>query len=320
DGYEVHRSATGDFVVTTLPANATSFRDDAVSSDVPYFYVVVAKKDGGYSDQSNYAQAVVASRAPTPPSQVQALPLSSSSASIYWIDNSLNEAGFRIERSTDGGASWTSAGSVGIDGWTFSDIAQPPEQRLCYRVFSFNVKGESLPSNTDCTALPVPPADLAATAVDYQAIDLTWTDRPSSKDGYPVRDGYMVFRLDYVCWDWDNCGWQYENIATLSADATSYRDAGLSSDTWYSYFVATMNDGGLSDPSAEVTATTMSAPAVTATMSRTLVRPSASELRGAAMRATKRVISARMPPRPVVRTPSVRSSFTRSLTKSPRQK
>ena len=49
-------------------------------------------------------------------------------------------------------------------------------------------------------------------------------------------------------------------IAELPADATSFNDTGLASETWYSYYVVAFKDGGTSDYSNEFSATTGAAP------------------------------------------------------------
>jgi hypothetical protein len=64
---------------------------------------------------------------------------------LSWSDNSTNEAGFRIEYSTDG-MTWTSAGSVG-PGVTSASIPGPPyDQTVFWRVIAYNGAGESGPS------------------------------------------------------------------------------------------------------------------------------------------------------------------------------
>ncbi len=64
---------------------------------------------------------------------------------LSWSDNSTNEAGFRIEYSTDG-AAWTSAGTVG-PGVTSASIPGPPyDQTVFWRVIAYNGAGESASS------------------------------------------------------------------------------------------------------------------------------------------------------------------------------
>src|SRR5947208_50410 len=92
-------------VVATLPANANTYHDPGLP-DNTYYYRVLATKDGGTSRESNTANVVVLTTPPPAPSPASVVPSSSSSVDIYWSDNSANETGFRVERSSDGGGSW----------------------------------------------------------------------------------------------------------------------------------------------------------------------------------------------------------------------
>ena len=246
DGFEVERFGSG--VIATLPANTTSYRDAGVSPDVTYTYVVRATKDGGSSPNSNSVQVVVATVPPAAPSGADAYPGSSTVASVTWVDNATNEAGFRVERSTDGGASWVVAGTSGINQSWFNDFERPSEQQLCYRVIAFNNAGDSPPSNMDCTTLPAAPTNLVATPVESGTIELTWTDNSG------VEDGYDVEKLINYC-DYDGCYSYWASIATLGPNATSYRDTGLSPGEFATYFVQALKDGGSSDQSNQASAT-----------------------------------------------------------------
>jgi hypothetical protein len=250
DGFQVRRWKASEgtiIVVATLPANTTAYHDPGLADDT-YWYQVLATKDGGTSVMSNNASAVVATVPPLSPSGADAIPAGSSVAAVIWTDNATNEAGFHVERSTDGGASWAAAGTAGADETWFYDYGQQSEQPLCYRVIAFNSLGDSPPSNTDCMTLPAGPTDLVATAVEGPAIDLTWTDNSS------VEDGYQVWRVFTYCDDYYGCYTYYSEIATLGPNATSYRDSGLNPGESYTYVVVALKDGGHSDLSNEASA------------------------------------------------------------------
>lgn len=89
---------------------------------------------------------------------------------------------------------------------------------------------------------PAAPSDLQATAVSDEEIDLTWTDNSDNEDG---------FKLERQGGDK-----QWEEIATLDPDTTSYQDTGLECGTKYTYRVYAFNDAGNSDYSNEASATT----------------------------------------------------------------
>ena len=248
DGYEVQRCCqTGWIVVASLPANATAYRDAGLVTNAQYYYLVRAKKDQGYSAFSNSASATVINGPPSAPT-AYAYPASSSVVTVYWYDNSGVAETFRVERSTDGGTSWIAIGPPAPGEWSLYDEGRTPEQQVCYRVYAADRGGESGPSIPACTTPPLGPTNLVATTVDYQSIDLAWTDNSG------VEDGYWVLRYD----DWNG---GYYIVAELPANTTGYSDTWLASETFYSYYVVAFKDGGTSDYSNEANATTSAAPA-----------------------------------------------------------
>ena len=254
DGYEVQRSRDGVAFspLADLPANSASYRDTRVTLNTTYWYEVRAKRDGGFSDFSNAATGVAVDAPPIPPSGTQAVPGASDpysvvayynpvvnrAVTVHWADHSVNEAGFRVSRSTDGGASWVDVGTTGPNANYVTDAGRTPEQEACYRVFAFNSKGESSPSEVDCTTPPAGPTDLGVGSADnYQTVDLGWTDNSGVEDGYEV---WVSVCIDYVG---NPCGFR---IATLPSNTTSYHDSQYASGCYY-YYVAAVKDGGYSD-------------------------------------------------------------------------
>src|SRR3989441_10366827 len=125
-----------------------------------------------------------------------------SSVVVSWTDQSVNGDGFRLERATDGGATCdgtpTAWATIGTSPWnqpSFVDAGLTSDQHVWYRVFAFNGKGESGPSNIACTAPPRAPTNLQATAVAGLAIDPTWLDNSEGEDGYEVWGGGTRRRL-----------------------------------------------------------------------------------------------------------------------------
>jgi Fibronectin type III domain len=229
DGYEVWRCCeAGPEVRVNLPANATNYRDVGLTVNTRYAYHVRAKKDQGYSGWS-YVTTVTADAPPPAPSDVQAVPVSSSAVALSWAATPGGDL-FRVERSRDGGTSWEPGPIPGE-----ADDGLTPDQVVCYRVFASNARGESGPSNPACTAPPLAPTDLVETAVDEQTVDLTWTDNSGVEDGYVV--GYFYY-------SYDGFFTFFQEVARLPANATSYQIIGPVGE---SYVVAATRDGGRSD-------------------------------------------------------------------------
>ena len=258
DGYEVQRSdASGTWtVIANLPANAASYRDAAVSTDIPYSYRVRAKKDGGFSDFSNTATALIAGTRPAAPSIVTASPTGSTVVAVSWNDNSFNEEGFVVKRSTDGQATWVTAFTAAPGNGsrqTASDGDRESEQPVCYQVFAYNAKGSSDASNVACTTPPAAPSDLVARTASDFAIDLQWVNHSTVADGYAVQ---RVYQYEYYYYSYE----YYETIATLGPDETSYHDGGHSPGEYNTYRILALKDGGQSDPSNQASAWTQFPP------------------------------------------------------------
>lgn len=94
--------------------------------------------------------------------------------------------------------------------------------------------------------VPFAPSNLTATVLSDTEIQLSWTDNADNEDGVRIERS--------------SDGVSFTEIATLSADSTSYGDAGLSAETQYYYRVSAFNGGGDSDFSNDAWATTDPAP------------------------------------------------------------
>lgn len=237
DGYEVLRSSDGNSfgVAAILAPNSTVYRDIAVGANTRYWYVVRARKDNGSSDQSNAASAVAATVPPAAPSGTSVRPFGSTTTDIWWTDNSSNEEGFRIERSLDGGASWTTAGTTGASDYPWGGLVDhnlTSEQLVCYRVVAFNGMGDSPPSNAACTTPPAGPTNLTVTWIDQETLDITWTDNSAVEDGYEV--GLANGEGDCA-------------FVGLSANSTSFRYTDPTGTCSAYVGVLAIKDGGFSD-------------------------------------------------------------------------
>jgi hypothetical protein len=217
-GFEVHRSTAGvngAFALwVSTGAGVISYSDAGLTPSTQYCYKVRAFRTmGNKTSYSAFSTTACATTRPPPiptaPSFSDVRPEGSTSILVQWIDNSTTETGFRVERSTDGGATWASAGTTSADIRAIVDFGRASEQQVCYRVIAFNSQGDSSPSNTDCTAPPAGPTNLTASLTSTKEIDLTWTDNSTIEDGYDVfeDDGYG----------------SYTKTASLPANSTGYR-------------------------------------------------------------------------------------------------
>jgi parallel beta-helix repeat protein len=78
--------------------------------------------------------AVPTCDAPAAPTALGAVPISASQINLSWTDNATDETGYRVERSPDGGATWTEVASLGVSVTGYSDTGLACESTYHYRV------------------------------------------------------------------------------------------------------------------------------------------------------------------------------------------
>jgi uncharacterized delta-60 repeat protein len=117
-------------------------------------YITVLSR--GSSTLEDYA-TIKYIQVPYSPSNLNALAVSSSKINLDWIDNSGNETGFKIERSTNAGANWSLINIVGVNVTSYSDTGLVANTIFHYRVYASNQAGNSGYSNIafDTTFTPV---------------------------------------------------------------------------------------------------------------------------------------------------------------------
>jgi len=88
------------------------------------------------------------------PSNLTAVAVSRSQVNLAWTTNSTNQTGFVIQRSTNGGSSWTQIATVGPNVTTYSDRTVSKKKTYVYRVAAYNSAGTSAWSNWATTTTP----------------------------------------------------------------------------------------------------------------------------------------------------------------------
>ncbi|OPX85469.1 MAG: Exoglucanase B precursor [Pelotomaculum sp. PtaB.Bin104] len=184
------------------------------------------------------------------PSNLSAVAVSASQINLTWTDKSSNESGFKIERKS--GNSGFEEIAVVDSNTTFTDTSLAPNTTYTYRVRAFNSSGHSAYSNEDSattsSAVPAAPSGLSATAQSSSRINLTWEDNSSNETGFKIER--------------KESGENYTQVTTLGANANSYEDTDLDSNTTYYYRVRAYNSSGHSAYSNEDSTTTSGSGAV----------------------------------------------------------
>ena len=151
-GFEVVRSSTtstGTYVpIGTAAGNSTSYTDSGLTASKAYFYKIRAVTASSESPFTNFVTATTLAAPATPvaPSQLSAIGGVNNSITLTWQDNSTNESGFRVYRSTDG-VSYSLLSTVGTNNNAYTDMATSALTLYYYYVAGYNGGGEGTKSN-----------------------------------------------------------------------------------------------------------------------------------------------------------------------------
>ncbi len=207
------------------------------------------------NDVKNTAAAWRSAATATPPSapdNLLATALAEDSIDLNWSDTSSDETGFRLLRSTDG-VNYQTIASPGANVSQYQDTGLSAATTYYYQAQAYNGAGTSSSSNTASAttyaAAAAPPAApdslvLAGSGVDH--IGLSWFDNAIDETGFSVERSP------------DGSSWV--QVAGLPADTQSFTDLGLAAGSDYFYRVSAFNDGGASDYSNILQASTDAAP------------------------------------------------------------
>ena len=250
-GFELERSGDGNtFVkIADLPANTTSYENTGLTTLTEYWYRIRAKNAIGNSGYSNVAETTTFDVPPTAPEALTATTISSSQINLAWKDLSTNETGFQLEQSTDG-TNFVKIADLASNTIAYQNTGLSPATKYWYRVRAVNTANPSVFSNvanaTTIDVVPLTPANLAATVINYGQIDLAWSDVSRNEAGFQLERS--------------TDGTNFTKIADLAANAVTYQDKTAASLTKYYYRVRAINPIGPSAYSNIVTATTPQAP------------------------------------------------------------
>ena len=176
---------------------------------------------------------------PAAPTALAAAAASSTQINLSWTDNSSDETGFKVERSTDG-VSFTQVGTTAAGVRTYSATGLAASTSYTFRVRAYNANGDSAYSNTagatTQAAATIPPVPVISGTASRRLATLTWTNVTGEA-------GYRLSRATYNT-STRACG-SFSLIKTLGTDVTSTTDTRSSGGT-FCYAVQSYNSVGTS--------------------------------------------------------------------------
>jgi len=176
---------------------------------------------------------------PASPSALEAGAASANAITVSWSDNSADESGFKLERSSNG-VDFSEIASLGANAASFADTGLPPKTSYWYRVRAFNGAGLSAYSNTASAATPdvapVAPASVSAADNGDGSAAVNWVDASSNETGFEVRR---------ETWDSRRSVWKgATTVGTVPAGVTSLVD--MAGNGTYRYSVRAVSAGAAS--------------------------------------------------------------------------
>ncbi len=163
-GYKIEKSSDHGTTWSTIASDTgntkTAYPDTGLSASTTYTYRVSAINGIGTSSSSNTA-SVTTFGPPAAPTGLSASPASSSQINLSWTaplnNGGSSIMGYKIERSTDGGSTWsTIKPNTGTTGTVYFDTGLTAGKTYTYRVSAINGIGTSSPSTTASATTPTP--------------------------------------------------------------------------------------------------------------------------------------------------------------------
>jgi transcriptional regulator CtsR len=179
-GFKIERKTiTGAYIAVASTAfNTTTYNDIGLTPNTTYTYRVYSNNAGGNSLTYSNEITVLTTGLPIAPSDLTGTIVAfSNQINLSWIDNSINESGFKIERKT-GTGNYVVVGSSGTNVSTFNDVGLTPSTTYTYRVYSFNSVGNSTTNSNEFTIITDFPTVTDVDGNTYQTVDICnqfWT-------------------------------------------------------------------------------------------------------------------------------------------------
>ena len=243
DGLHRFADGTGNSGTPTVFRSPTStmLADTALTEGTQYSYTVTAVDAGGASVA---AGPVSATTLPAAPSNAAASGVSAGSVLITWTNNSQGATAFIVQRSGNGGTTWTNVAPPSGTQTSIIDQTASEATTYIYQVIAVDgANGQSSPAVTSpVTTVPLRPTNLSAATASSSSILLTWTNNSQGASLNTIQRG--------------TDGQNFTTIGTVSGTTATFTDTQASAATDYFYRIFATGTGGASDFSNVSDATT----------------------------------------------------------------
>ncbi len=166
-------------LVTSVDSTAMGYFDTGLVDNTRYYYQAVVASATGTSEISSTDGYTL----PTAPTALNASNNPSGGVQLTWSDDSQSNPNFVIERSTDG-IVFQDVGQTGPSPLSYLDTSVDPGTAYTYRIAAVNGGGSrsssSDPQGVTTPDAPSAPSDLAASLASGPAIQLSWSNDPST--------------------------------------------------------------------------------------------------------------------------------------------
>lgn len=245
-------SSTGGFAqIVSLAANSLVYIDNNLLPSTTYYYRIKAFNNDGSSAYSSVLTAITNSlQIPLAPTGLIATQINYTWAKILWVDKSVNETGFELERSGPDNLSIKTILKLDANKVSYTDSNMVMDGVYQYRIRAANLDGSSAWSNvieivTPLILPPVAPTKLKSTKFTDKSISVSWMDNSINEAGFIITRSLANDSTTTI-------------PINIRANDTAYTDTSLVPSTTYLYTIKAINLGGSSSISNRNVATTLS--------------------------------------------------------------
>lgn len=214
-----------------LSANTTTVTITGLSSNTPYLFYVVAFNSAGVSAQTDTVIVATLPLIPDAPTNLHIVPIDKSSTGLRlsWTDNSKDESGFKIRRSTTLSGTYTDVATVGVNVTTWDDNNLDPCTTYYYQVYAFSNDGNSKNETGSSKTAPAAPTGLVAS------------------NGLPLLGIYLDWNANacaasYRIYECDNAAYSYRLLGTAPANKADI--TGTTPGIYLFYRVSSLDSSG----------------------------------------------------------------------------